>query len=239
MTDDLRTMLRACGSDVWIHPSVVIERPDLIELGDRVRLEAGVQLLGTPQEFVLGSDVTLRSNCIVDGGTGSLRVDDRVLFFPGNFLALGDSDVGPAFVSIGSDTHFAPNGVQYGWGGLTIDTCVNVAAGVVFATVSHHHRDLSQPMAFSGQRCEPITIDHDVWIGANATLTGNVRMKTGSVLGANAVLTSDTEPFGIYGGVPARKMGDRRDTADSPASALSRAAEIPDPHPGRSDRASE
>ena len=220
MHADLHRRLRRCGADVSIHPSVIIERPELIELGDRVRLEAGVQLLGTPHEFVLGNDVTFRSNCIVEGGTGKLRIDDRVLFFPGNFLALGQSEVGPAFVTIGSDTHFAPHGVQYGWGGLRIGTCVNVAAGVVFATVSHHHRDLSQPMAFSGQRCEPITVEHDVWIGANATLTGNVRMASGSVLGANAVLTSDTEPFGIYGGVPARKIGDRRDP-------VSRAAGIP------------
>jgi acetyltransferase-like isoleucine patch superfamily enzyme len=231
MDEDLRRRLRHCGSDVSIHPSVIIERPELIELGDRVHLEAGVQLLGAPEEFVLGDDVTFRSNCIVEGGTGRLRIDDRVLFFPGNFLALGQSDVGPAFVSVGSDTHFAPNGVQYGWGGLTIGTCVNVAAGVVFASVSHHHRDLSQPMAFSGQRCEPITVEHDVWIGANATLTGDVRMASGSVLGANAVLTSDTEPLGIYGGVPARKIGDRRDP-------VSRAGEIPGRHPDGSGRAS-
>lgn len=213
MTTDLRPLLRRCGADVEIHPSVVIEHPELVEIGDRVRLEAGVQLLGTPTELVLGDDVTFRANCIVDAGTGRLRVDDRVLFFPGNFVALGRAEVGPAFMTVGSDSHFAPHGVQYGWGGLTIGTCVNVAAGVVFATVSHHHRDLSQPMAFSGQRCEPITVDHDVWIGANATLTGNVRMAAGSVLGANAVLTADTEPMGIYGGVPARRIGDRRDTA--------------------------
>ena len=232
MDDDLRRRLRHCGSDVSIHPSVVIEHPELIQLGDRVRLDAGVQLLGTPQEFSVGNDVTIRSNCVIDGGTGRLRIDDRVLFFPGNFMALGQSDVGPAFVSIGSDSHFAPNGVQYGWGGLTIGTCVNVAAGVVFATVSHHHRDLSQPMAFSGQRCEPITVEHDVWIGANATLTGNVTAATGTVVGANAVLTSDTEPFGLYGGVPARKIGDRRDP-------VSRAAGIPDRHLDDSGRASE
>lgn len=231
MGEDLRRRFRHCGSDVSIHPSVVVEHPELIALGDRVRLDAGVQLLGTPEEFVVGNDVTFRSNCVIDGATGRLRIDDRVLFFPGNFLALGRSDVGPAFVHIGSDTHFAPNGVQYGWGGLTIGTCVNVAAGVVFATVSHHHRDLSQPMAFSGQRCEPITIEHDVWIGANATLTGNVRMATGSVLGANGVLTADTEPFGIYGGVPARKIGDRRDP-------LSRVGETPGRLPGGSDQAS-
>src|SRR5690606_6588625 len=158
------------------------EHPELVEIGDRVRLEAGVQILGTPGEFVLGDDVTFRANCIVDAGTGRLRIDDRVLFFPGNFLALGRAEVGPAFMTVGSDSHFAPHGGQYGWGGLTIGTCVNVAAGVVFATVSHHHRDLTQPMAFSGQRCEPITVEHDVWIGANATLTGNVRMAPGSVL---------------------------------------------------------
>jgi acetyltransferase-like isoleucine patch superfamily enzyme len=36
-----------------------------------------------------------------------------------------------------------------------------------------------------------------------------VRVAKGSVIGANAVVTKDTEPYGVYGGVPAKKISSR------------------------------
>lgn len=206
---DLKRSLRQCGQDVVIAPGVVIERPEAVELGDRVRLMAGTHIAGSVGDVVIGDDVTFMPGCFVDGNGGTLQVADRVTFFPGAFLSLGDIAVAPSWMTIGSDTHFAPYGVLYGWGGLTIGSCVNVAAHVVLATVGHFHHVLDKPMAFSGERWGPITVEDDVWIGANATVTSDVTLAAGSVVGANAVVTRNTEPLGIYGGVPARRIGTR------------------------------
>jgi acetyltransferase-like isoleucine patch superfamily enzyme len=55
----------------------------------------------------------------------------------------------------------------------------------------------------------PITLVEDVWTGANVTITANVTVAKGCIIGAGAVLTKSTEPYGIYVGVPARRVKDR------------------------------
>ena len=49
-----------------------------------------------------------------------------------------------------------------------------------------------------------IIVEDDVWIGFGAQVMGGVTLKRGSVIGAGAVVTHDTEEYGVYAGVPAR-----------------------------------
>jgi len=52
-------------------------------------------------------------------------------------------------------------------------------------------------------------VGNDVWIGDNVTVLAGVRIADGCVLGVGAVVTKDTEPYGIYGGIPARLIRHR------------------------------
>lgn len=54
-----------------------------------------------------------------------------------------------------------------------------------------------------------IEINDDVFIGAKSLILPGLTMKEGSVLGAGSVLTKDTEPWGIYGGNPAKFLKKR------------------------------
>ncbi len=58
-------------------------------------------------------------------------------------------------------------------------------------------------------KSEPIYIGEDVWIGANVYINHGVTIGRGAVVGANAVVNSNIEPYTIYGGVPAKKIGSR------------------------------
>ncbi|WP_396266548.1 acyltransferase [Gordonia sp. p3-SID1431] len=50
----------------------------------------------------------------------------------------------------------------------------------------------------------------DCWIGAKATILDGVDMEDGCVVAAGAVLTRGRyEAYGIYGGIPARRIGTR------------------------------
>ena len=51
-----------------------------------------------------------------------------------------------------------------------------------------------------------ITIEDEVWIGANVTILPGITVGRGSVIGAGAVVTHDIEPYSVYAGVPARKL---------------------------------
>lgn len=57
----------------------------------------------------------------------------------------------------------------------------------------------------------PVTIGHDVWVGANAVVLQGVTLGTGSVVAAGAVVTKDVEPYSVVGGVPARVLRRRHD----------------------------
>ena len=54
-----------------------------------------------------------------------------------------------------------------------------------------------------------ILIGSDVWIGINSTIMPGINIEDGSVIGANSILLNNTEKFGVYAGVPARKIGSR------------------------------
>ncbi|MBF0501989.1 MAG: acyltransferase [Candidatus Riflebacteria bacterium] len=57
---------------------------------------------------------------------------------------------------------------------------------------------------------QTIIIGNDCWIGANASILGGVHIGDGSIIGAGAVVTKDTEPYSINLGVPAKKTGMRK-----------------------------
>lgn len=50
------------------------------------------------------------------------------------------------------------------------------------------------------------TLEDFSWVGAGAILLPNITMAEGSVAGAGAVITKDTEPWGVYVGNPAKMI---------------------------------
>lgn len=58
---------------------------------------------------------------------------------------------------------------------------------------------------------QDVIIGNDVWIGHNAIIMGGLSIGDGSIIGANAVVTKDVEPYTIVAGVPARVIKKRFD----------------------------
>lgn len=52
-------------------------------------------------------------------------------------------------------------------------------------------------------------IGNDVWICDRVTILPGLKITDGCVLAAGSVITKDTEPYGIYAGVPAKKIDQR------------------------------
>jgi acetyltransferase-like isoleucine patch superfamily enzyme len=55
----------------------------------------------------------------------------------------------------------------------------------------------------------PVIIEDDCWFGTNVSVHKGVNIKKGSIIGANAVVTKDTDPYSINVGIPAKKIGER------------------------------
>ena len=95
--------------------------------------------------------------------------------------------------------------------GAHIGNHVMIAQRAAMYNMTHNFARTDIPMTQQGRRVglNPV-IEDDVWIGINAVILPGVRIRTGCVIGSNAVVTRDTEPFGVYGGVPARLIRDRK-----------------------------
>ena len=101
---------------------------------------------------------------------------------------------------------FINHGVYVDRGALRLGDSVFVGPRVLFATRNHK---IGGPAKRAGDNIdEPISIGDGAWIGANATILGGVTIAAGSVIAAGAVVTKDTEPNGIYAGVPAVRVKD-------------------------------
>ncbi len=110
----------------------------------------------------------------------------------------------PRKLVVGNNSHINRNCILDSRGKVVIGNRVSISFGVSLITGSH---EVNSPN-FKYKSSE-IIIDDYVWIGANATIIGNVHIGKGAVVCAGAVVTKDVEPFTIVGGVPAKVIGER------------------------------
>ncbi len=132
-----------------------------------------------------------------------VSVGDNVSLYYGVYIEPCDKEI-----TIGSNTHFAPYCVMYG--PLSVGDNCAIAAHVTLASVAHSHADPDTPMVEQATDRRKITIEDNVWIGANAVITPGITIGTGSIIGAGAVVTKDVEPYSVMGGVPARLIRKRK-----------------------------
>ena len=88
---------------------------------------------------------------------------------------------------------------------VVIEKNVMVADGVYVSDNYHEYRDITVPvraqMVFSRG---PLRIREGAFIGEGARVLGAVTIGLNSIVGCNAVVTSDVPDFCVVGGVPAR-----------------------------------
>lgn len=81
---------------------------------------------------------------------------------------------------------------------------VRIASHVSIVGFNHGFDDPSMPIHTQTHESLGITIEDDVWIGANAVVLDGVTVGRGAVIAAGAVVSKDVPPLAIVGGVPAK-----------------------------------
>jgi acetyltransferase-like isoleucine patch superfamily enzyme len=76
-------------------------------------------------------------------------------------------------------------------------------------TNQHRFESRTIPIREQGYDSLPLTIGEDVWIGAHCVIMPGIKLGKGAVIGAGSVLTKDVGEYEIWGGVPAKKIGNR------------------------------
>ncbi|MEG1090309.1 MAG: acyltransferase [Acinetobacter sp.] len=93
--------------------------------------------------------------------------------------------------------------------GLIIKNDVSIAHGVTVMSTSHTYKRHDLPIKDQEVETRQTMICSDVWIGAKATILAGITVASGCVIGANAVVTKDTETNKVFVGVPARAIKER------------------------------
>ncbi|KKQ71398.1 MAG: Acetyltransferase [Candidatus Shapirobacteria bacterium GW2011_GWE2_38_30] len=111
----------------------------------------------------------------------------------------------PNGISIGHDTIIGDHAFLDGRAPLTIGNHVGLASQVLIYNDEH---DIHSPKY--GNSFGPVTIGDYVFIGPRAIILPNVTIGNGAVVAAGAVVTKNIPDGEIWGGVPAKKIGDRQ-----------------------------
>ncbi len=124
------------------------------------------------------------------------------------FRAVG----GVGDISIGEHCYINPHTVIYSGSGVRFGNYVLIGPACVIAPANHAIDRLDVPIRHQGFMPSRggVVIDDDVWVGAHCTLLDGTHIGRGAVIAAGAVVSGTVEPYAIYGGVPARRIGERK-----------------------------
>ncbi|MGI5841530.1 MAG: acyltransferase [Patescibacteria group bacterium] len=111
----------------------------------------------------------------------------------------------PGNITIGEDTIIGDHCFLDGRAPLTIGNHVGIASQVLIYNDEHNINSSAYENSFG-----PVTICDYVFIGPRAIILPNTKIGKGAVVAAGAVVTKDIPENEIWGGVPAKKIGDRK-----------------------------
>ena len=118
---------------------------------------------------------------------------------------------GSGDVVIGADTAINSGTVIYTGNGVTIGEGVAIAANCTLAPTNHAIADRTRMIKDQGFQPSKggIIIEDDVWLGSGVVVLDGAIIRRGAVIAAGAVVRGEVEAYAIYGGVPARRIGER------------------------------
>lgn len=138
--------------------------------------------------------VKLGNNC---------RLEQGIYFHYDGIYSKGPSICIGNHVFVGNNTEFNISDK------ITIgDNCL-IAAGCRF--VDHNHGTSSGELIRTqkGPKKE-IILEDDVWIGCNVIVLKGVTIGKGAIVAAGAVVNKSIPSYEIWGGIPAKKIGNRK-----------------------------
>ena len=135
----------------------------------------------------------------------NVRIDDNVIIVASN-------KKNP--VMIGNYIHIASNCYLAGSDGIEIMDFATLAPGVSIFSGSDDYsgKKLTNPMVgkpYIGGKSGKVTLCKHVIIGAGSVVLPDVTIKKGSSVGALSLVNKDVKPWGIYLGIPAKKIKNR------------------------------
>ena len=146
------------------------------------------------RRFYLGIFINLGKSFICEPGLTvknykNIKINSNCKIGFNNFLIASDGGfikIGKNFATSNNVTINASNN-----GIINIGDNVLIAPNVVIRASDHIHENKDININQSGHKSGTITIENNVWIGANSVILKNVKISNGSIIGAGSVITKN------------------------------------------------
>ena len=165
--------------------------------------------LRCPNRIRLGDNIAIDSNAVLDakGKESSIRIGNSVLMGKGTIFSCAS-----ARITVGNEVSIGPYCyLRASRGSIVMGSYITIGSHTVIISGKPDYERLDIPMMKQQGSTMGIIIEDDVWIGVGVQVIDGVRIGSGSVIGAGAVVIKDIPPYGIATGVPAEvvRMRDR------------------------------
>ena len=129
---------------------------------------------------------------------GERNIDKTVLIRNGVVIQNSKGSI----IKIGKYSQLSPYVVMFG-GNISIGECVMIGPHTTIVVGDHDWKQTEIPMRFAGSiNRNDITIEDDVWIGANCTIVSGAKIHKGAVIGANSFVDKEIPSYAIAVGSP-------------------------------------
>ncbi|MBF0425973.1 MAG: acyltransferase [Magnetococcales bacterium] len=132
-----------------------------------------------------------------------VRIDDFALVVATGFLTMGRHAYAANYCYLGATA------------GITLEDYVTLAPGVRIFTSSEDYSGTfmtnpTMPANVLGRIQAPVVLRRHAIVGSNSVILPGCELGEGAAVGALSLVRESLEPWGIYAGVPARRIGERK-----------------------------
>lgn len=153
-----------------------------------------------------------------------VRLSDRASYYNCGQIALGSHvriddfcvlSAGLGGISLGNYIHLAVFSSLIGAGKITLADFCNISSRVAIYSSNDDYSGLALtnptvPPEFTRVHSAAVHIGRHVIIGAGSVVLPGVTLAEGVAVGAMSLVKSGCQSFGIYAGVPAKRIGERQ-----------------------------
>ena len=152
------------------------------------------------------------------------RLSDKASYYNCKNIAIGDNvriddfcviSAGTAGIQIGNHIHIAVYSSLIGAGKISLDDFSNISSRVAIYSSNDDYSGASMtnptlPVGFTNVTHADVSIGRHVIIGAGSVVLPGVVLEEGVAIGALSLVSKNCKAFGIYSGVPARRIKERK-----------------------------
>lgn len=170
----------------WIHKlRTFIQSFRVGEIHSNVYLDKNIEFMRFPK------NIYIKANVVIKEGVRICSCNDKAKIHIGQNTTIGYH----TFI-------FASEKISIG------DNCL--IAPFVYLVDSNHQIQKDRCINKQPNETAEIKIGDDVWISSNVTILKGVSIGKGAVVAANSVLNKSIPEYEIWGGSPAKKIGERK-----------------------------